>query len=88
MRDVAVAIQNDNEGVSVIETIHAIKNAGFRNVFVQWYDEKDWEYSQKEQVKLCKELGLNIIFAHLGYKNINAIWKEGIEGDNLVKRYK
>ena len=87
MRELAVAIQNANKEVNVIQTIHAIKNAGFNKVFVQWYD-KDWEYSQEEQVKLCKELGLDIIFAHLGYQNINEIWKEQKEGEKLVERYK
>lgn len=87
MRELAVAIQNDNEKVSIIETINAIKNAGFKNVFVQWYN-KNWEHSQEEQVKLCKELGFNIIFAHLGYQNINSIWENGVDGDNLVDRYK
>lgn len=87
MREVAICIQNENESVSIIETINAIKNANFKNVFVQWYDE-NWECSQEEQIKLCKELGFNIIFAHLGYQNINSIWEEGLEGDNLVERYK
>lgn len=87
MRELAVAVQNENEDVSIIETIKSIKNVGFRQVFVQWYDE-EWEYSQEEQVKLCKELGLNIIFAHLGYQNTNSIWKEGEGGDILVERYK
>ena len=64
-----------------------LKELGFKNVFVQWYD-KEWEYSQEEQVRMCKELGLNIIFAHLGYQNINSIWEEGELGDNLVERYK
>ncbi len=87
MEELAVAIQNANKEVSVIETINSIKNAGFKNVFVQWYDE-NWEYSQEEQVKLCKELGFNIIFAHLGYQNINSIWEDGIDGDKQVERYK
>lgn len=87
MRELAMCIQNENESVSIIETINAIKNVNFKNVFVQWYDE-NWQYSQEEQARICKELGLNIIFAHLGYQNINAIWEEGIEGDNLVERYK
>ena len=87
MEGLAVAIQNANKEVSVRETINSIKNAGFKNVFVQWYDE-NWDYSQEEQVKLCKELGFNIIFAHLGYQNINSIWKDGIEGNDLVERYK
>ena len=87
MRELAIAIQNENENVSIMETIESINNAGFKNVFVQWYNE-DWKYSQEEQVKKCEELGLNILFAHLGYQNINAIWKKGIEGDNLIERYK
>ena len=87
MEELAVAVHYSNENVSVLETIKAIKNAGFKNVFVQWYD-KEWEYSQEEQVRMCKELGLNIIFAHLGYQNINSIWEEGELGDNLVERYK
>ena len=86
MRELAVAIQNENEKVSIIETINSIKNAGFKNVFVQWYDE-NWEHSQEEQIKLCKKSGFNIIFAQLGYQNINSIWEEGIEGDRLVERY-
>ena len=87
MRELAVAIQNENENVNIIQTIESVKNAGFKNVFVQWYD-KDWEHSQIEQVKMCKKLGLNIIFAHLGYQNINSIWEEGKIGDKEVERYK
>lgn len=87
MKELAIAIQNDNKKVSIIETINSIKNVGFKNVFVQWYDE-NWEHSQEEQVKLCKKLGFNIIFAHLGYQNINSIWVDGVEGDNLITRYK
>ena len=87
MRELAVAIQNENKNVNAIETIHSIKKAGFKNVFVQWYDE-NWEIPQQKQVDLCKELGFNILFAHLGYQNINSIWEEGKEGDDLVERYK
>ena len=87
MRELAVAIQNENENVNIIQTIESVKNAGFKNVFVQWYD-KDWEHSQIEQVEMCKKLGLNIIFAHLGYQNINSIWEEVEIGDKEVERYK
>ena len=87
MRELAVCIQNSNKRVSAIDTINSIKNNGYKNVFVQWYD-KDWKISQEEQVKLCKKLGLNIIFAHLGYQNINSIWEEGQAGDKEVERYK
>ena len=87
MRELAVAIQNENDKVSIIETINSINNAGFKNVFVQWYDD-NWDYSQEKQIEMCKKLGFNIIFAHLGYQNINSIWIEDIEGDDLVERYK
>ncbi len=87
MRELAVAIQNENENVNIIQTIESIKKTGFKNVFVQWYDE-NWEHSQIEQVEMCKKLGLNIIFAHLGYQNINSIWEEGEIGDKEVERYK
>lgn len=87
MRDLAVAVSNDNENVSVQETIRAIEKSGFKNVFIQWYDKK-LDFSQEEQVKLCQSLNLNIIFAHLGYQNINSIWLDGEEGEKLVDRYK
>ncbi len=87
MKELAIGIRYNKKKENVIETIYSIKNAGFNNVFVQWYDE-DWKVSQEEQVKLCKELGLNVIFAHLGYQNINSIWEEGIKGEELVERYK
>ena len=86
MRDIAVVVCNHNEGVTPIQTIDAIKNAEFKNVFIQWYN-KEWECSQEEQLDYIKELGLNVIFAHLGYQNINAIWEGGKVGDKLVDRF-
>lgn len=86
-REIAVVVNNDNKNVSAIETIDAIQNAGFKNVFIQWYN-KDWSPSQEEQLKYIKEKGLNVIFAHLGYQNINDIWIDGENGDKLVNRYK
>lgn len=35
-RNIAVVVNNDNKGISIIETINTIKNAGFKNVFIQW----------------------------------------------------
>ncbi len=79
-------VHNSNKEVSPFETIHAIKNAGFDGVFLQWFN-KDWDFSQEEQLKLCLSLGLEIPFVHLGYKGINSIWEEGEEGDRLVENY-
>lgn len=79
-------VQNDNQNTEPKETIKTIKDAGFDGVFIQWYD-KNWEFSQQQQVDYCKELGLDILFAHLGYKGINDIWVNGENGDLLVKKY-
>ena len=79
-------VQNDNKNVTPQETIYAIKNAGFDGVFLQWYN-KDWDFSQQEQLNLCRKLGLEIPFVHLGYKGINNIWLEAEDGENLVKNY-
>lgn len=79
-------VHNNNKGVSPQETIYAIKNAGFDGVFLQWFN-KDWEFSQQQQLSLCRELGLEIPFVHLGYKGINELWNDSIEGDELVKNY-
>lgn len=79
-------VQNNNKNVTPEETIYAIKNAGFDGVFLQWFN-KDWEYSQEEQLNLCRKLGLEVVFVHLGYKGINDIWVDGEMGDNLVNYY-
>lgn len=86
MKELAVVVQNSNRNVTGLQTIDAIKKAGFKNVFIQWYDDKRW--NAQEQVDYAKKLGLNIIFAHLGYQNINKIWEDGVEGDEIVLRYK
>ncbi len=87
MNDLAVVISNDNKNVTPYETIDAIKEAGFKNVFVQWYDKDDFLVSQEEQVRYAREKGLNIIFAHLGYWKMNDIWLDGEVGEEYTKRY-
>ena len=81
----AIVISNYNVGDTLYETIDAIANSGFKNVFLEWYD-KDWEVSQEEQLRYARAKGLNIVFAHLGYQNINDLWIE--EDTNIVDRYK
>lgn len=82
--DLAIVLSNDNK-CNVKESLNGIINAGFKNVFIQWYD-KDFEIDQLTQVELCKQNNLNIIFAHLGYQKINEIWTQS--GDYFVDRYK
>ncbi len=76
----------DNKNVSPLETILAIKNAGFDGVFLQWYN-KELDVSQYKQLEYCKNLGLKIQFCHLGYRGINKIWEKGTAGDDLVENY-
>ena len=79
-------VNNSNSNDSVIDTIHAIKKAGFDGVFLQWYN-RDLEFSQEEQLKLCRELNLEIPFVHLSYKDINNMWLDNEIGDTLVINY-
>ena len=86
MNNLAVCITNDNKTVTPYETIDAVVNAGFKNVFIQWYDQ-NFEVSQEEQLKYIKSKNLNIIFAHLGYKDLNNIWLDNEIGEQLEKKY-
>ena len=84
---IAVTISNAHQKGTPIDLINSIKAAGFENVFVEWYN-KDWEISQQQQLDYVRKLGLNVIFAHLGYQKINNIWEEDEAGDVFVERYK
>ena len=61
MNNLAVCITNDNKTVTVYETIDAVVNAGFKNVFIQWYDQ-NFEVSQEEQLKYIKSKNKNARF--------------------------
>lgn len=90
MEKLAVCIQNANKNVTSQETINAIYNAGFKNVFVQYYHKNAAGLSELEQIDYCRKLGLNIIFCHLGYREpraINEIWIEGENGEKLIEGY-
>ena len=76
-------VNNSNKEVSPKETIQAIKDAGFDGVFLQWFN-KDWEFSQQEQLDLCRDLDLEIPFVHLSYKNINSLWEDDLLGDEVI----
>lgn len=86
-RNIAVTISNAHQKGTPIDLINSIKSAGFEHVFVEWYN-KDWEVSQQTQLDTARNLGLNIIFAHLGYQGINNLWLDNEEGEALVTRYK
>ena len=89
MKDLAVVVSNDNKNVTPYETIDAIAASGFKNVFVQWYDSdyKKFEVPQEEQILYARKKGLNVIFTHLGYRNMNDIWLDNERGDAYLQKY-
>ena len=87
MSNLAVCIQNDNVNVTPKETIDAIYSAGFKDVFVQYYHREKLNFDEIAQIDYCKKIGLNIIFCHLGYKNINDIWIDDQIGEVVTNQY-
>lgn len=53
-REIAVVVSNANQNVTAIDTINAIEKAGFKDVFIQWYN-KEWNPTQEEQLKYIRE---------------------------------
>lgn len=86
MINLAACIQGDNK-TSAEETINAVRNAGFKDVFVQYYHRQNLDFDELQQIDYCRKLGLNIIFCHLGYKDIDKIWSDGEEGEEVKQKY-
>jgi sugar phosphate isomerase/epimerase len=85
-RELAIVVSKDNKIATGFESIKAIKDAGFHNVFIQWYKEE--QNFNQERLEYIRKLGLNVIFAHLDFLGINSIWEDGEEGDSIVEEYK
>lgn len=84
MKDLAISIRKYTKD-NYKEIIDNIKLAGFKNVFIEWYN--DDLKLQEDILNYVKENDLNIIFAHLGYQNPNSLWEDGIEGEKETNRY-
>jgi len=87
MENIAVVVSNANDKITPFQTIDSIIEAGFKSVFIQWYDKEVFP-SQNDQLKYIRKKNINVIFAHLGYKGINSIWVDGLDGELLVEQYK
>lgn len=87
--EVSVAVSNDNKNVTPYETINAIKKSGFNNVFLQWYEGeyKKFEVPEEEQLEYARKLGLNVTFLHLGYRNVNLLYENGLNGEFVTRNY-
>lgn len=84
MKELAISIRNYNED-NYKKIINSIKEAKFKNVFIEWYN--DNLTLQENVLNYVREVGLNIIFAHLGYQRPQVIWNEGFAGDIEIERY-
>ncbi len=84
MKELAIAVRNYDKD-NYKEIIDCIKKSGFKNVFIEWYN---YDLELQENILNCaRDNGLNVIFAHLGYQNSNAIWWDNEAGDKELKRY-
>ena len=85
----AICVSNDNKGVSAKETMDALYKAGFRHVFIQWYnkDYKEFDMDEISQVNYARSIGLTVDFVHLCYKDLNNIWLDGEFGEELTRKY-
>lgn len=84
MEKLAISIRNYNE-YNYKEIIDSIVKAGFKNIFIEWYN-NDLKL-QQSILNYVKSVGLNIVFAHLGYQRPQVIWNEGYDGDIEIERY-
>ena len=82
MKELAISIRCYNKD-NYINIIDNIKKVGFKNVFIEWYD-TDIEL-QNNILNYVRESNLNIIFAHLGYLNANALWEP--DGESECEHY-
>lgn len=84
MKELAISIRNYNKE-NYKQIIDSINKSNFKNVFIEWYD--DNLTLQQDILNYARKMGLNIIFAHLGYQRPQVIWNEGVAGDIEIERY-
>ena len=69
-KELAIAIRNYNKD-NYVQIIDSIKKTGFKNVFIEWYNENI--QLQQNILLYARKIGLTVIFAHLGYQNCNCL---------------
>ena len=85
MRELAVVVNNKNKEINPKDMIDTIYKVGFRNIFLQWYNDDSLKMLQEEQLEYARKIGLNVAFVHLGYKRINDIWDETLQEEEVSK---
>ena len=92
MNDIAITLCCDeslqyNSTFDNEKSLEYILNAGFKKVFLSWVY-NGWGKTHEKMFNLCKSKGIEIVFAHIGYRGTHAvtnIWKEGQLGDQVAE---
>jgi len=68
--------------------IQLIKDAEFQSVMLWWGEESDEENAPREhKPDIIRKYGLNIENMHFSFAEIDEIWKDTLDGEELVKKY-
>jgi len=70
------------------ERIKLIKDAGFQSVMT-WWGEGSKEGNEVSETKpeIIRKYGLKIENAHFSFADINSIWEDTLDGQEILKRY-
>lgn len=91
MKDIAITLCCDeslqyNSTFDNEKSFEYILDAKFRKVFLSWVN-NGWGETHEKMFDLCKNKGVEIVFAHIGYRGTNAVsylWKAGQKGEEVV----
>lgn len=86
--NISVIISGDSRGIEPKEmAVDLVKKAGFDRVFTHWKNYKGNDEGWEFDPDYIQSVGLDIVFTHLSYKNINLIWDRDRKGDALIEEY-
>ena len=68
--------------------IKLIKDAGFQSVMMWWGEDSDDENASREQKPdIVRKCDLKIENMHFSFDKIDSIWKDNLDGEELIKKY-
>ena len=70
--------------LSYEERIKLIKDAGFQSVMIWWGEENE---NKETTPQIARKYGLKIENLHFPFADINSIWENSIEGEELFNKY-
>lgn len=71
---------HDEENAPVEAHLPLVKEAGFDGIFTCfWHEER-----MRRIASICKTLGLNFTSVHAPFSGVDAVWREGEEGETVL----